>query len=70
MATRWPKPEHLFLGTALFLMIAGLFLQFTGLAPRAGWWIIVVAFGLVWLPAILAVIFIAIPEWWRRGKAG
>jgi hypothetical protein len=70
MATRWPKPEHLFFGGILLLMLVGVVLQLTGLAPRTGFWIAVIAFGVAWLPALLALVFIAIPEWWRRGKAG
>jgi hypothetical protein len=70
MATRWPKPEHLFFGSVLLLMLVGVVLQLTGFAPRAGFWIAVIAFGVAWLPALLALVFFAIPEWWRRGKAG
>jgi hypothetical protein len=70
MAARWPKPEHLFFGGILLLMLVGVILQLTGFAPRAGFWIGVIAFGVAWLPALLALFFVAIPEWWRRGKAG
>jgi hypothetical protein len=70
MASRWPKPEFLFFGSVLVLVLAGLLLQITGIAPRVGFWIGICAFGIGCLPALLALIFIAIPEWWRRGKAG
>ena len=70
MATRWPKPEHLFFGAVLGFLLAGLALQLTGLAPRADFWIAVAAFAIAWLPALLAIVFVAIPKWWRRGKAG
>jgi hypothetical protein len=70
MARRWPKPEFLFFGSVFVLVMAGLLLQITGVAPRAGFWIAMCAFGIGWIPALLALVFIAIPEWWRRGKAG
>ena len=70
MSTRWPKPEFLFFGGCLLLMLLGLALQLTGVAPRVGFWIGIGAFGLASLPALLVLIFIAIPEWGRRGKAG
>jgi uncharacterized membrane protein YvlD (DUF360 family) len=68
-ARRWPNPEFLFLGGLFLLMMAGLVLQITGIAPRAGFWIAIFGFAVGWIPALLALVFIAIPEWWRRGKA-
>ena len=70
MARRLPKLEYLFAGGVLPFMLAGLFLEFCGIAPRVGFWIAIYAFGIGWIPAMLAVVFIVIPEWWRRGKAG
>jgi hypothetical protein len=66
VATRWPKPEHLFFGGILLLILVGLLLEFTGVAPQAGSWIVAGAFAAAWLPALLAILFVAIPEWWRR----
>jgi hypothetical protein len=67
MRIRWPKPEHLFFGAVLVAMLMGAVLQLTNLAPWAGFWIAVGAFAVAWLPALFAIVFIAIPEWWRRG---
>jgi hypothetical protein len=66
VATRWPKPEHLFFGGILLLILVGLLLEFTGVATQAGSWIVAGAFAAAWLPALLAILFVVIPEWWRR----
>lgn len=68
MARRWPRPEQLFLGGILLLLLVGLFLQLTKVAPRAGYWIATGAFAVAWLPALLAILFVAIPDWWRRRR--
>jgi hypothetical protein len=64
-AMRQLKPEHLFFGGVLLVMLVSLVLQLTGLAPRLGFWVGIGAFGVGWLPALFAIFFIAIPEWWR-----
>lgn len=69
MANRWLRPEHLFFGSILLLMLVGVAFQLTGFAPRAGFWMAVIAFGVAWLPAFLALVLFAISEWCRRGKA-
>jgi fumarate reductase subunit D len=70
MARRWAKPEFLFFGGVFLFLIAGLFLELTGIAPRAGSWIAICAFGVAWVPALLAIVLIVIPAWWRHRKAG
>ena len=67
MATRWPKPEHLFVGGILLLMLVGVILQLTGLAPRAGFWIGATAFAIGCLPALLALLLPAVTR--RHGKS-
>jgi hypothetical protein len=59
------NPEHLFFGGVWIAMLIGLSLQMTGLHPRVGFWIAMVAFGIGLLPALFGLIFIALPDWWR-----
>jgi hypothetical protein len=64
MESRILRPEHLFIGVLLVLKFSGLTLQFGGLAPRVGFWIVVGAGGLAWLPALLAIGLMVLPRWW------
>jgi hypothetical protein len=66
MARNGARLDFMFMGTVLVLMVGGLALHLTGIAPRVGLWIAIGAFGLAWVPAILAIIFITIPNRRRR----
>lgn len=46
MAVRVPKPENLFIGIVLVVLLAGVTLQITGWAPRVGFWMAVGGFAL------------------------
>jgi hypothetical protein len=61
---RVPKPETMLILAVTVLMLSGLILQFSGLAPRVGTWLSLVAIGLACVPMLLFVA-VTIFEKWR-----
>lgn len=60
------KPEFIFVGLIVGGMLTGIAMTVSGVAPQWGYRVAFGAFALGWVPALLALVFIAIPEWWRK----
>ena len=61
---RW-YPEHVFAALILVGMATGVALQVTGISPYWGIRIAIGVFAVAWLPALLVIVLIVIPRWWR-----
>jgi hypothetical protein len=59
-------PEHYFFGLILAGAVLGVALTLSGISPFWGFRIALGSFLIGWLPAIFALLFIAIPGWWRK----
>jgi uncharacterized membrane protein (DUF485 family) len=58
-------PEHIFMGLIAAGMLTGLALMISGASMYWGFRIAVGTFLVAWVPALLAVVFVAMPRWWR-----